>query len=137
MYTVLTQIKKIFITLFTLSLLFSCAPGKKSEHELEIEKFHKNRIERLKEKTSWLSLAGLFWLKEGVNSFGAGLANDIVFPENKAPKKIGHFILKDSIVTAYINDDVNILSDSTAIKKKVLKSDITGFPTILNFGSLS
>jgi len=137
MSTCFIQPKIIFITLFVFVLLFSCTPEKKSEHELEVVKFHKKRIERLKEKTSWLSLAGLFWLKEGVNTFGADHANDIVFPENKAPKKIGHFILKDGVVTAIINDDVIILSDSIAVKETVLKSDITGSPTILNFGSLS
>ena len=137
MYTDLTQPKIFFITLFTLALLFSCAPEKKSEHELEIEKFHKKRIERLKEKNNWLSLAGLFWLKDGVNTFGTDYANDIVFPENKAPKKIGRFILKDSVVTAFINEGATIFSDSISIKEKVMKSDITGTPTILNFGSLS
>jgi uncharacterized protein len=35
-------------------------------------------------KTNWLSLAGLFWLKPGENSFGSDASNAVVFPKGPA-----------------------------------------------------
>ena len=40
--------------------------------------------------TGWLSVAGLYWLKEGVNTAGAAEANDIVLP--RGPASIGAFL---------------------------------------------
>src|ERR1700732_5289150 len=49
-------------------------------------------------KTNWLSLAGLFWLKPGENSFGTDAGNAIMFP--KGPAHAGVFELQGSAVTA-------------------------------------
>src|ERR1700692_5098974 len=42
------------------------------------EKWKADQTADLKE--NWLSLAGLFWLKPGPNTFGSDPANQIVFP---------------------------------------------------------
>ena len=47
----------------------------------EMEAWQQQRLERLKSKNGWLSLAGLFWLEEGKNTFGSDPENDIVFPD--------------------------------------------------------
>ena len=52
----------------------------------EIEKWRTTREERLKADGGWLSVAGLFWLKDGANTFGSDKANDIVLPASVAPK---------------------------------------------------
>ena len=49
------------------------------------------RIQRLKAPDGWLSLAGLFWLKEGANTFGADPGQDLVVPVKAAPPRIGTF----------------------------------------------
>ncbi len=46
---------------------------------------------------NWLSLAGLFWLKPGANSFGTDASNTIVFP--KGPARAGEFDLTGKDVT--------------------------------------
>jgi uncharacterized protein (DUF1684 family) len=43
----------------------------------EIEQWRTERLERLKQPRGWLSLAGLYPLKDGVNSMGFGEAYDI------------------------------------------------------------
>ena len=58
-------------------------------YQREIEKFRSEEIKDL--KSNWLVLAGLFWLKPGANSFGAGSANAIVLPAGTAPAKAGGF----------------------------------------------
>jgi uncharacterized protein (DUF1684 family) len=106
------------------------------EYIAAIKQWHKARIERLKKENGWLNLAGLFWLKEGVNTFGTSPSNDIVFPKGKAPDKIGMFILKDSTVTVEINPGAEVMNDQVPVKEASLKTDLSGNPTILSIGSL-
>ena len=56
----------------------------------------------------WLTLAGLFWLNPGVNTFGSGEDQDIVFPANSCPAHLGVFIRDE-------NDNVSI--ELTAAKQ--------------------
>jgi len=125
--------KKIFYTLF-LFILCSCGEVLKEkgspDYINEIKTWHNKRIENLKKENGWLNLVGLIWLKEGVNKFGSDKSNEIVFPEN-APKFIGKFILKDSIVVAEINSDIEVTSDGKKVNKLVLQNDLKGNPTIL------
>jgi uncharacterized protein (DUF1684 family) len=51
------------------------------------------REERLRSETGWLSVAGLFWLEPGENTFGTGRENAIVLPEGSAPQRAGSFLL--------------------------------------------
>ena len=44
----------------------------KAAHEAEIKAWQTNRVERLKQDDSWLTLVGLDWLKEGENPAPAG-----------------------------------------------------------------
>ncbi len=53
-----------------------------------VEQWQQDRLEGLKGKNGWLNLAGIYWLKEGVQTIGSDSANDIVFPA-KAPAFIG------------------------------------------------
>jgi uncharacterized protein len=53
----------------------------------------------LKADGGWLSVAGLFWLKEGPNRFGTDPAGDIVLRAGSAPVKAGAFTLAGGRVT--------------------------------------
>lgn len=46
--------------------------------------------------TGWLSVAGLFWLKEGENTAGTGDGNDVVLP--RGPAKAGVFLFDGKTV---------------------------------------
>jgi hypothetical protein len=50
----------------------------------EVAKFRKEHEERLKGERGWLD-AGLHWLAEGENRFGAGTKNRIVFRAGTTP----------------------------------------------------
>jgi uncharacterized protein len=53
-----------------------------------LAKWRQDRETELKSDNSWLTVAGLFFLNEGTNSFGSGPLNDIVLPE-AAPADAG------------------------------------------------
>jgi uncharacterized protein len=54
-----------------------------------IEQWRAQHEAGLKADNGWLSVAGLFWLKEGANTAGSGQSNDIVLP--RGPVKAGVF----------------------------------------------
>lgn len=59
-----------------------------TDHKAEVEEWFKGRIERLTSDSGYLSLVGLFELKEGSHSFGSEDGNSVVFPET-APARAG------------------------------------------------
>jgi len=103
----------------------------------EVQEWHKRRIDRLTSETGWLSLAGLYWLKEGKNTFGGASGNDIKFPKDKTPDLIGSLYLEDGNVRIKINEGIDVLHEGVFTKSIQMKPDITGEPTILSLNSLS
>jgi len=62
-----------------------------SNYESEIMKWRADRAAALQADGGWLSLAGLFWLHEGANSFGKDAANDIALPDGPARAGVFEF----------------------------------------------
>lgn len=102
----------------------------------EIQEWHKKRIASLTRQDGWLSLTGLYWLKNGENKFGSDTSNDIVFPTGKAPDYIGFFTLKNDQVSINIKSDISVLYQGQPIQSLKLKSDAEGEPSVLSLGSL-
>jgi uncharacterized protein len=55
-----------------------------SAYETEIVQWRADRVAALKADDGWLSLAGLFWLREGANLFGTDPSNEIALPDGPA-----------------------------------------------------
>ena len=118
-----------------LIILSSCNQKPSLDHDAykkEMDQWHAERLSRLKDKNGWLALAGLFWLKEGLNTFGSDTLNSIVFPEY-APPFIGTLELKDSAV--YLQETVQpVLIDSVPASHVKLADDMSGKPTRMILG---
>ena len=117
--------------------MFGCEQKPDSLYVKSIKDFHSQRIERLKKPDGWLSLVGLYWLKDGENSFGSSKSNEIIFPEELASSELGVFTLIDSVVTVKIKDDVKVYCNDTLVTTVIMHNDLTNNPTILKHGSLS
>ena len=126
--------KSIFFFLLIL-LIAACNQNIDKEYQSEIEKWRQDRFEYLKKPDSWFSLAGLFWLKEGENSFGTAAENDIIFPKGKA--YMGRFIYNDSTVTFVNNNEKSVLVNDSSLSTYELKSDLTKNVTLLKYNSLT
>ncbi len=68
-----------------------------TSYQTEIADWRRQREEGLKREGGWLSVAGLFWLHEGANTFGKDPGNEIVLPDG--PAKAGVFELHNGKVT--------------------------------------
>ncbi|MEP6962996.1 MAG: DUF1684 domain-containing protein, partial [Acidobacteriota bacterium] len=58
----------------------------------EIQKWRADRETRLKAEDGWLTLVGLFWLKEGANRIGSDPNSEVPLP-GSVPKQVGTITL--------------------------------------------
>lgn len=102
-----------------------------AEYESTIETWRKQREERLKAKDGWLSVAGLFWLKDGENRVGSDPSYEIVLPEGRAPKRLGVFDFKDGKTTFRMATGAQVLLNGKPAMTAELKPDTSGSPDLL------
>ena len=139
---ILNSFQKInLIAIFILIFIQSCnnSPSNNTDETYLnfINDWDSKRVERLKSKTGWLNLVGLFWLEEGENKFGSDKSNDVVFPEGKADKFLGSFTLEDGVVKVKINTGSEVLNENKKINGIVMLPDTASETTILDHKSLS
>lgn len=129
---------------FAAVIILSCAQKKGAEtsidpvvYKLEIDAWHEKRVDELKGPKGWLNLAGLFWLKEGINTFGGGQENDIVFPEGKISDRAGFLVLKQGVVTLSTAPGTSIVCDGQPVKTNtIVFHPDSAKAAIQEFGSL-
>ena len=106
-------------------------------HAEEIQAWRASRLERLSSPDDWLTLVGLSWLKEGENGFGSGPENRVTLPAEKAPERVGSFLVTSEGVTAVVAEGAGVTSKGEAVTELSLRNDMQGEPTVLELGSLS
>ena len=135
----------VFNILIGVSLFaFSCnSPKEKGEisldtvaYKIEIEEWYVKRLDDLMSENGWLNLAGLFWLEEGINTFGSGENNNVVFPKGTIPERAGYFTVNQGIVKIDVAPGVMITQNGKqVIDKQIFSPDSATNPT-LEYGSL-
>lgn len=108
-----------------------------NNYQNELQTWRETIETNLRKENSWLALAGLFWLSEGRNTFGAGEENDLVFPDSGIPAQIGAFIVDGDDVRLETFGDTLVDVDGVPSKEALLRPDVSGSPTRLKLGSLS
>jgi uncharacterized protein (DUF1684 family) len=103
-----------------------------SAYQQSFDKWKGELVDDLKQ--NWLSLAGLFWLKPGENTFGADPANAIVFP--KGPAHAGVFDFQGKDVTVRLASGVQATIAGKPVTTAKLDSDTSGHATLVGLGSL-
>jgi uncharacterized protein len=107
------------------------------EHLEHLQRWQAARHTELTDPDGWLSLAGLFWLKPGSNSFGAAPDNDLQFPEGKADAHLGWFWLDDDQVWVEVLPGADVRLEGQPVSQMRLEDDLTGRVTILAHNTLS
>lgn len=88
---------KKYLLIAYVGLCFSLQ-AQHNSYEKEMELWRTKRLTNLISETGWLNLAGLYWLKEGINTIGGGPTNDCVFPTEHSAAFLGTVILKNGKV---------------------------------------
>ena len=122
----------IIVALFAFAVsAMAAAPAKVAEPEYvdAINQWRDSVEKSLRRDNGWLTLAGRFIMKPGVNTFGTASSNDIVFPaqlNGTGPDVIGT-ITVDAVkksVTLKLNEGVSMMSDGKPFTgERLLKFD--------------
>ena len=107
-----------------------------AEYRSEIEAWRSARLARLKAEDGWPSVVGLFWLEEGVNTFGSARDNAIVLPSS-APAHMGSILLRNGRATLEALPGMDLTADGEKVSRsRALASDAARSATQLRSGSL-
>ena len=118
---------------FFVALVLAAA---ETDYATKIEKWRADREANLKKESGWLSVAGLFWLKEGTNTVGAGETFDIRLTENFKAGKFGQIDFANGKAVLKVESGVEAQSNGKSITGPVdLVSDEKGKPTEIHTGT--
>lgn len=107
-------------------------------YEANVLRMRKERETALqKADRGWLSLAGLFHLHDGENTFGSALGNEIVIPSPVVPARGGVFILKEGKVSVRTTPALQMLCNESSLPGGALADDQAETPDFLTIGKIT
>jgi uncharacterized protein len=101
-----------------------------------IDEWRQKRVNSLTSDSGWLTLAGLFWLKAGDNSFGRAASNSLVLDNPALAGTAGYFVVTGHQVRFVAAPGSGITHDGQPVAMIELKSDSSDEPTVLASGTL-
>lgn len=122
-------------TLLMCGLISLSTARAQSDYTKAIEKWRKDEATDLTKADGWLTLAGLFWLHNGINTIGVGSDFDVRLTDNFKQKKFGEIDFKDGKATLKLADGVEAQADGKSFSTIDLVSDEKGKPTEIRTGT--
>lgn len=117
------------ISVMTISLVTTIAG--QTKYEKDLQSWRSDREARLKAEDGWLTVSGLFWLREGINEFGSAPTNDIVLPAAGAPARIGSFDLAGEKITLRVEENLQVSIEGRPVRETELKLTSNSSPPIV------
>jgi uncharacterized protein (DUF1684 family) len=115
---------------------FVASARAQTDYVKSVEKWRSEEETDLKKETGWLTVAGLFWLKEGINTVGAGPEFDVRLTDNFKKGKFGEIEFRNGEAVLKVEEGRDALSDGKGITTKIqLVSDEKGKPTEIRTGT--
>lgn len=103
-----------------------------SPYRAQIEQYRAKPEAALKADGGWLTVTGLFWLKEGENTLGSDTANDIVLPDT-APARLGTVKLEHG-VPVFTAATTEVALNGKPVSEATLRT--AGPPDVLSTGAV-
>jgi len=130
-------LKSSFAGLLLIVVAMVCARTAQSDDFLaETTAWRAARVAELTDYSGWLTLVGLYWFKEGSNTFGDASSNAVVLDNPQLGKRAGTFVRQRNSVHFKGAKDTCVKANGAAVIDLELKSDVGGEPTQLSCGSL-
>jgi uncharacterized protein len=121
-----------------LIVTLSCAAtiSAQTAYQAEIQKWREKRDGELRSEDGWLTLVGLFWLKEGANLIGSDSTRDIVLPAEFAPARVGVFEFHQGKLGLRVEKGVKVSVNDKPVTKATIQTDAKGKPDLIRLGDL-
>lgn len=120
----------------SVATLFAVEPAPDDAYAREIQAWRGQRLSRLTAPDGWLTLIGLHFLRDGVNTVGSARDNAVVLA--KGPAHLGVATLrKDGRVSLALADGIDARIGGRSVREAELKPADAGEPTIVTAGTVS
>lgn len=130
------QVFRVAVALWLAAWTARAQPSTEADYKAGIEKWRQEREAALKADDGFLTVAGLFFLNEGPNTFGADPKNDIVLPSG--PAEAGVFEHRAGSTIVKLAEGTSATINGKPIREMALKPDSAeGGPDRVILGDLS
>jgi|SRR6185369_8313569 len=102
----------------------------------DTQKWREQHETEIKAEDGWLTVSGLFWLKEGTTTIGTGEKSDIVLPARSAPVTVGSLELNNGVVSLRVSDGVVVQVNDKPVQEYVMTFETDKPPDQFKVGSL-
>jgi uncharacterized protein len=108
-----------------------------AQERQQVGEWKARRLASLTSETGWLTLAGLYWLKPGENTFGRAESNALRLDNPALANKAGKFVVTGDKVRFVANKGAGVTHEGSPISEIELAADTTGEPTLLKSGAVT
>ena len=105
------------------------------EYQNNILKWRQEVDNNLRRENGWLALAGLFWLRQGINVIGSDLESDIRLPK-RAPARLGTFEFDGNNVTLNLEANLPVEVNGVSTTSALLDADQEDVPSFITFSDM-
>ncbi|HXN15703.1 MAG TPA: DUF1684 domain-containing protein [Usitatibacter sp.] len=95
-----------------------------SAYVKSVEDWRARAEESLRKDNGWLTLAGRYVMKPGVNTFGTGAANDMVFPPGLGAERMGAITVEPGKVSLKAAPGVTFTKDGVLFSERLMGTDV-------------
>ena len=88
------------------------------QHLKSVQEWRQRAEASLRRDNGWLTLAGRIEMKPGVNTFGTGKDNDIVFPEGLGPARMGTITVDGGKVKVKLAEGLKMTKDGETFTER-------------------
>jgi len=106
------------------------------EERARMDQWRAHRVSSLTSDDGWLTLAGLFWLNEGTNTFGRSAASSLRLDNASLAPECGYFLVRSHKVRFIARPGSGVTHAGQPVTELDLTSDAEGEPTVLESGPL-
>ncbi len=105
-----------------LALAAPAAAGTDAAYRRDVEAWRARADASLKRDNGWLTLAGRYVMKPGVNTFGTGRDNDIVFPPGLGPARMGTITVSPDKVFVQLVPGLVMTEEGIPMTDRILRA---------------
>lgn len=130
------RIVGLFAVLSVLQGTVLAQVGDVQSEERAVQAWRAQRLANLTGDNGWLTLVGLFWLKQGENPIGRATSNAIRLDYEGVADSVGAIVLDGDKVRLVAQPASKALVKRSPVTNIELVPDTSGEPTIVSIGSL-
>jgi len=105
------------------------------DYEQSVLKWRQEVDNNLRRENGWLALAGLFWLRKGLNLIGSDPESDIRLPQ-RAPARLGSFDFDGNNVMLNVEASLPVEVNGVATTSALLDADQEDVPSFITFSDM-